>query len=138
MRENTPLVLKGNERKEQLAASGAIHWHPCSWFQRHCQGAVVSKESPSCKRYTDNTITDINLLESQLERIAVTEVGEISEEFQVGVIGVAVLVRDVKGRMIASLALHVPVARLPMNRAMECLPSLQRAAAAMTVTFAAK
>jgi DNA-binding IclR family transcriptional regulator len=95
-------------------------------------------ESLSCKRYTDNTITDINLLESQLERIAVTQVGVNSEEFQAGVIGVAVPVRDARGKMIASLALQAPVARLPMNRAMECLPNLQRAAAAMTATFAEK
>jgi hypothetical protein len=40
--------------------------------------------------------------------------------------------------MIASLALQAPVARLPMNRAMEFLPNLQRAADAMTATFAAK
>lgn len=95
-------------------------------------------ESLSCKRYTDNTITDINLLESQLERIAITQVGVNSEEFQAGVIGVAVPVRDAQGKMIASLALQAPVARLPMNRAMEYLPSLQRAAAAMTATFTAQ
>ena len=92
-------------------------------------------ESLSYKRFTDNTITDMNLLESQLERISVTRVGLNNEEFQAGVIGVAVPVMDDKGRMIASLALQAPVARLSINRAMECVPSLQQAAAAMAFTF---
>lgn len=92
-------------------------------------------ESLSLKRYTDNTITDMNMLESQLERIAVTKVGLNNEEFQAGVIGVAVPVVDHKGRMIASVALQTPVARLSMSRAMECVPRLQQAAAAMAATF---
>lgn len=92
-------------------------------------------ESLSLKRYTDNTITDINMLESQLERIAVTKVGLNNEEFQAGVIGVSVPVIDHKGSMIASVALQTPVARLSMSRAMECVPRLQQAAAAMTATF---
>jgi len=92
-------------------------------------------ESLSLKRYTDNTITDMNMLESQLERIAVTKVGLNNEEFQAGVIGVSVPVMDDKGHMIASVALQTPVARLPMSRAMECVPRLQQAAAAMAATF---
>lgn len=94
-------------------------------------------KSLTYKRYTDNTITDINLLETQLERIAITRVGLNNEEFQAGVIGIAVPVLDSQGQMIASLALQAPVARLPMNRALECVPQLQQAAAAMAATFIA-
>ncbi len=92
-------------------------------------------ESLSYKRYTDNTITDVDLLESEIERIAVTKVGTNSEEFQAGVIGVAVPVMDAKGRMLASVALQAPVARLSIGRALEFVPSLQRAAADMATTF---
>jgi IclR family transcriptional regulator, acetate operon repressor len=94
-------------------------------------------ESLNYKRYTDNTITDADMLESQLERIAVTRVGVNDEEFQAGVIGLAVPVTDAKGRIIASVALQAPVARLSLSRAMDYLPSLQRAAADMATTFAA-
>lgn len=87
------------------------------------------------KRYTDNTVTDIASLEAQLEHIAVTRVGVNSEEFQAGVIGVAVPVTDTRGRMIASIALQAPVARLPLARALEFVPSLQRAAGDMAQTF---
>jgi IclR family acetate operon transcriptional repressor len=92
-------------------------------------------ESLVYKRYTDNTICDIDLLESQIERIAVTKVGTNNEEFQAGVIGIAVPVMDAKGRMIASVALQAPVARLSIGRALEFVPSLQRAAADMVTTF---
>jgi DNA-binding IclR family transcriptional regulator len=92
-------------------------------------------ESLSFRRYTENTITDIASIEAQLEYIAVTRVGVNNEELQAGVIGVAVPVMDGRGRMIASVALQAPVARLPLARALEFVPSLQRAAADMAQTF---
>ena len=92
-------------------------------------------ESLVYKRYTDNTITDIDLLEAQIERIVVTRVGTNNEEFQAGVIGIAVPVMDARARMIASVALQAPVARLSISRALEFVPSLQRAAADMATTF---
>jgi DNA-binding IclR family transcriptional regulator len=93
-------------------------------------------ESLSFQRYTDSTITAIDRLEAQLEDIAVTRVGVNDEEFQAGVIGLAVPVMDARGHIIASVALQAPVARLPLARAMDYLPSLQRAAADMATTFA--
>jgi DNA-binding IclR family transcriptional regulator len=83
-------------------------------------------ESLSLKRYTDNTVTDINLLEAQLDN---------NEELQAGVIGLAVPVTDADGRMIATVALQAPVARLPLARAMDCVPRLLVAARDMAVTF---
>jgi DNA-binding IclR family transcriptional regulator len=92
-------------------------------------------ESLSLKRYTDNTVTDINLLEAQLDYIAQTRVGVNNEELQAGVIGLAVPVTDAKGRMIATVALQAPVARLPLERAMDCVPRLLAAARDMATTF---
>ena len=91
--------------------------------------------SLSFKRYTDNTITDIATIEAQLEHIARTRVGVNNEELQAGVIGIAVPVTDARGRMIASVALQAPVARLSLARALEFVPGLQRAATAMALTF---
>ena len=93
-------------------------------------------ESLSLKRYTDNTVTDINLLEAQLDNIAQTRVGFNNEELQAGVIGLAVPVTDADGRMIATVALQAPVARLPLSRAMDCVPRLLVAARDMAATFA--
>lgn len=92
-------------------------------------------EALSLKRYTVNTVTDVNLLEAQIDNIAQTDVGFNNEELQAGVIGVAVPVRDAGGRMIASVALQAPVARLPLARAMDCVPRLLVAARDMAATF---
>jgi DNA-binding IclR family transcriptional regulator len=92
-------------------------------------------KSISFKRYTDKTITDIETIAAQLENIAVTRVGWNNEELQAGVIGIAVPVTNSSGRMIASVALQAPVARLPLARAHDFVPNLQRAAAAMAITF---
>jgi IclR family acetate operon transcriptional repressor len=93
-------------------------------------------ESLSLKRYTDNTVTDIALLEAQIDDIAETRVGVNNEELQAGVIGLAVPVVGADGRMIATVALQAPVARLPMARAMDCVPRLLEAARDMAATFA--
>ncbi len=92
-------------------------------------------ESLSLKRYTDNTVTDITLLEAQIDDIAKTRVGVNNEELQAGVIGLAVPVIGAGGRMIATVALQAPVARLPMARAMECVPRLLVAARDIAATF---
>jgi DNA-binding IclR family transcriptional regulator len=92
-------------------------------------------ESMSLKRYTDNTVTDITLLEAQLDNIAQTGVGFNNEELQAGVIGLAVPVTDANGRVIATVALQAPVARLALARAMDCVPRLLLAARDMATTF---
>lgn len=92
-------------------------------------------ESSSLKRYTDKTITDIDELETQLANIAITKVGLNDEELQAGVIGIAVPVNDLTGKIIATVALQAPVARLPLARALEFVPRLQRAARDMAATF---
>lgn len=94
-------------------------------------------ESMSLVRYTANTVTDAVQLEAQLEEIAATQIGINNEELQAGVVGVAVPVRDARGRMIASVALQAPVARLALARAVEYVPGLRAAAAAMAATFGA-
>jgi len=92
-------------------------------------------EAMSLKRYTANTITDVDVLEAQLAEIARTRVGINDEELQAGVVGIAVPVTDKAGRVIATVALQAPVARLTLAQAMEFVPSLQAAARAVAPTF---
>lgn len=92
-------------------------------------------EALTLKRHTSNTVTDLNLLEAQLDNIAQTSIGFNNEELQSGVIGLAVPVNDINGRMIAAIALQAPVARLPLARAFDFVPHLQAAARDMALTF---
>lgn len=92
-------------------------------------------EAMSLRRYTANTLTDVAQLEAQIEEIGRTRVGINNEELQAGVIGIAVPVTNAGGRVIATVALQAPVARLTLAQAMELVPRLQAAASAVAPTF---
>lgn len=78
--------------------------------------------------HTRNTITDPERLEAVLERIHDTGFGEDNEEFLEGMVAVAVPVRDGKGRLVATLAMHGPTQRLTLDAARAQLPALRKAA----------
>jgi len=87
-------------------------------------------------RYTENTLTDTNLLAAELGRIRANRYATDNEEFHAGLVCVAVPVADGKNRACAALAVHAPVSRMPLERALGHLPTLRRAAIAMAATFA--
>lgn len=89
------------------------------------------------ERFTDHTITDIHLLESELDRTRKSLIGIDNQEYLDGLICVAVPIRDAHGQVAAVLAVQAPTARLTLARAMEHVPSLRAAADAMAKTFAA-
>lgn len=93
-------------------------------------------ESMPLTRFTDRTICDRQLLAAELDRIAANGYGLDNEEFVLGVACVAVPVRAADGEVIAAVAVHAATARLPLARAIEFVPTLNRAAATIARTFA--
>jgi DNA-binding IclR family transcriptional regulator len=87
-------------------------------------------------RYTSTTLTDARRLGAELARIRAQKYATDNEEFHAGLACVAVPVADARRRVCAAIAVHAPVSRMPLERALEHLPSLRRAAAAMAATFA--
>jgi len=85
---------------------------------------------------TDRTITDPDRLEDELAAIRRRGYAANDQENTPGLIGVAVPIRNPKGRVIAGLAVHAPEARLPMARALEHLALLNEAAAELESFFA--
>ncbi len=85
--------------------------------------------------YTEHTITDPLLLESELEEIRRSEVSTDNQEFLAGVVCVAVPVRLPDGAVIAGLAVSAPLARMSMSRAMQNVPLLRAAAEQMADTL---
>jgi len=81
------------------------------------------------KRYTARTITDIDELERALETIRETQVGTHDGELFEDSVAIAVPVLDRAGRMHAAVAVHAPSSRASLERCMEHLPTLRRAAA---------
>jgi DNA-binding IclR family transcriptional regulator len=87
------------------------------------------------EKFTHRTITDRDLLESELERIVSTGYAIDNEEYVLGVSCVAVPVRDATGDVVAAIAVHAATARLPLNQAMEHIPKLKEASERISQTL---
>lgn len=80
------------------------------------------------RRFTKYTITDPDLLEANLEQIAAQGYSINNQEDAIGLIAMAVPVRDPQGEVIAGLAVHAPEPRFPIAKAIEHLDVFRDAA----------
>jgi DNA-binding IclR family transcriptional regulator len=87
------------------------------------------------ERFTERTITDRAVLQSELDRIVSVGYSVDNEEYVLGVACVAVPVRNHEGEVIAAIAVQGATARLPLMRAIEFVPRLRAAAAEIGSTF---
>lgn len=121
-----------------------IYLRPGSRVPVHCSASgkmILSQMSPAQRRkllahaplemYTPNTVTDIELLEEEFKRIRRDGYALDNEEFLPGLVCVAVLVPNETGRSNLLVAAQAPVIRVTPEDALEMLPALQRAAAAI-------
>ncbi|ASW02940.1 IclR family transcriptional regulator [Paraburkholderia aromaticivorans] len=121
---------------------------PGSHVPAHCSAsgklllAMLPREQRSAlvralklERFTPNTITDPELLEAELDRTAHKRIAIDNEEFLAGIVCVAAPVVDENGTCIAAVAVHAPVSRAPLSRALEFVPRLQEAARELAATF---
>ncbi len=104
-----------------------------SWLPK--QRREVLLRAMPLLRYTENTITDIDKLETDLEKIRSSEVSTDNQEFLAGVVCVAVPVRDQNGHRVAALAISAPLARMSMEKGLQYVPLMQKAAEELTVTI---
>ena len=87
-------------------------------------------------RFTDHTIVDSPRLAAELARVRRERIATDNEEYLAGLVCVAVPVATPQGRVVASVAVQAPVARMPLAAALSHVPVLRRAAAALGATFA--
>ncbi|MCW2269586.1 Transcriptional regulator KdgR [compost metagenome] len=126
-----------------------LHVEPGTHVPLHCtaSGKLFLAEMPAHRRRdilkqleltpsSDRSITDCDLLESELERIRARGVGIDSEEFVRGMVAVAVPIRGADGQCLAALACHAPTARKSLNELIEYIPQLQAAAAQLALSLA--
>ncbi|WP_339510962.1 IclR family transcriptional regulator [Pseudomonas sp. RL_15y_Pfl2_60] len=125
-----------------------LHVEPGTHVPLHCtaSGKLFLAEMPVDARQqllqtlqltaqTPRTITDLGLLQAELERIGSRGVGIDSEEFVAGMVAVAVPIRDRDGRCVAALACHAPTARKSLNDLIEGIGHMQLAAEQLAVLF---
>ncbi len=82
-------------------------------------------------RMTPATLTSAKALRAECERIARAGYSCDREEFIAGLIAVAVPVRDRAGAVRAAVAVHAPIARMALRRALAQLGALREAAKRM-------
>ncbi len=78
---------------------------------------------------TPNSITDVELLERELENVATAQMATDDQEFSESMIAVAVSVSDPSGRLFATLSIHAPVFRMKLKEAVKHVDLLRAAAA---------
>ncbi len=80
---------------------------------------------------TEHTITTVKALRAECETIRERGYSFDREEFVLGLVAMAVPVRDGTGEVRAAMAVHAPAARMPLALALERLPLMQQAAERM-------
>lgn len=83
------------------------------------------------EKFTENTLTETDVLLDALAKTRRDRVGVDNEEFIEGMVALAVPINDDKGRMVAALAFHAPSVRMNLEKAKSYLPVLVKAARAL-------
>ena len=87
------------------------------------------------KRFTHRTITDPELLMAELKQIEAEGIGVDNEEFLTGMVALSVPVLNNSNGVCFTIAVHAPTIRKPLDELRHYIPSLKRAAAAMSATY---
>jgi DNA-binding IclR family transcriptional regulator len=92
---------------------------------------LLQKVLPNLRlqKFTGNTITDLDSLKKEIETIRQTGISTNREEYNLGLVGVAVPLRRRDGTVAATLSIHAPSFRMSLEAALDYLPLLQQTAA---------
>lgn len=142
-------TLSGNEvvYLDRVETSEPLRFYlrPGSRVPVHCSASgkmILSQMSPAQRRkllghaplkpYTGKTVTDLDVLEEEFQRVRRDGFSVDDEEFLPGLVCVAVLVPTESGRSNQCVAVQAPVMRLTADKALQLLPALRRAAEAIS------
>jgi DNA-binding IclR family transcriptional regulator len=123
---NWPLRIHlpvGSHTPVWCTASGKLYLSSLPTERRH---RIVSKLS--LDKLARNTLTDPELLESELLKIGDNELGTDNEEFVDGMVACAVPIKDEDGRLFACLFTHAPVIRKSLDELLAFESVLRHAA----------
>lgn len=77
------------------------------------------------KKFTENTLTDQDELEAEFAAIRANGYSYNNEEFELGLNGIAVPIRDARKKAVAALSIHAPLPRMDRERALSYLPAMR-------------
>lgn len=125
-----------------------LYLEPGSRVPMHCtsSGKIFLSAMPASRRkrilsltgmpaLTPNTITSPEAMEKEVCAIAKQGYSLDREEFLMGLVAIAVPIRNSRNTVVAALACHGPTGRFSLKKAVEILPRLQRAAEQLKKTI---
>ncbi|MBB3189967.1 IclR family transcriptional regulator [Halomonas cerina] len=128
----------------ETSAPLRFYLHPGSRVPMHCSASgklFLAQMAPAQRRrlldqmplqgFTHNTLTDPEALEAEIETVRRQGYAFDDEEFLPGLLCIAVLAPNPEGPSNTGLAIQAPVMRMTRDKALACLPALQRAAEAI-------
>ena len=141
-------ALSGSEvvylDRVETAAPLRFYLHPGSRVPVHCSASgkvFLAQMTPAQRRrllanvpleaYTPKTLTDLEQIEREVQRVRKDGFAFDDEEFLPGLLCIAALVPNETGPSNLCGAVQAPVMRLGMDKAKQLLPALQRAAQAL-------
>lgn len=142
-------ALSGSEvvylDRVETAAPLRFYLHPGSRVPVHCSasGKVFLSEMTQSQRqrllahtpleaYTPKTLTNMEQLEEEIAQVKRQGFALDVEEFLPGLLCVAILVPSISGRSNLCVAVQAPIMRLTIEKALQMLPALRRAADALS------
>ena len=84
------------------------------------------------EKKTEMTLTSPDDLKSELNLTHQRKYSIDNQEFMTGMVAIAVPVLDNQDRLLATLSIHAPIQRYPLNEMLGCLPVLQDAAQSLS------
>lgn len=87
------------------------------------------------KAYTENTITDPQALQEELEKIRMEGIGYDNQEYVKGLIATAVPVFDARGRMRAAVSVNAPAGRSGPEESQRHIVALRQASQALSSAY---
>lgn len=142
-------ALSGSEvvylDRVETAAPLRFYLHPGSRVPAHCSASgkiFLAQMTPAqrrrllahapLERYTDKTLTDLDAIEREVQRVRRDGCALDDEEFLPGLVCIAVAVPSTHARSSLCVAIQSPVMRVGADGAKRWLPALQRAAQALS------
>jgi DNA-binding IclR family transcriptional regulator len=89
-------------------------------------------ERAKLDRHTPTTITDPDELRAEIETVRRAGYAQDNEEFMLGMVALAVPIRDQRGRLLSTISFHAPVQRMDVKTAHAHLPRLRQGADELT------
>lgn len=128
----------------ETAAPLRFYLHSGSRVPVHCSATgklFLSQMQPAQRRrmlgavplekFTNNTLTDTESLEQEIEQVRAQGYAFDCEEFLPGLLCLGVLIPTPRGPSNMGIAVQAPMMRFSKERALSCLPTLRKAALAI-------